>query len=154
MATAIGSLDSRLGEAELGNRLDPLRMLDGLNAEAAGQASCALIRTANSSYLFLMTGPVEQRGLLVGGALGECPSRAVLVGAMPYDRGASDYPLCLRKGSRVIFVVELDGAWKRLITSQVIDVVHAVVESRHQQLACHEFDAGTKLVGFLRVSRE
>ena len=114
MATRIGALDSNLD----GAGPTVFGIPDGLAAESIRKSSCTLIQTTNNSYLFLMTGPTEQRGLLVGGALGDSPTPAILVGATPCARNVAEYPSCLRRGSRVIFAVERGGTWKRMITSQ------------------------------------
>jgi hypothetical protein len=96
---------------------------DGLAFDPVRCPTCTLIQTANSIYLFRVSDPRERRGLLVGGALGEGPVNAYLVGTLSDANDASDDASHLRTGSRAVFDIESDGAWKRMITSRVTRLI-------------------------------
>jgi hypothetical protein len=121
--------DSRLESAQPEAGADWSWSTDEVYPDSTSESTCTLIQTANSSYLFLMTAPSERLGLLVGGALGECPASAILVGAMPGAAGISESQPCLRTGSRAVFDIASDGGYKRLVTSPVVNLVHAQVPS-------------------------
>jgi hypothetical protein len=106
--------------------LDPVR-----------HSNCTLIQTLNSFYLFLLTDPTERRGLLVGGALGECPTSAILLGGVPHADDRRDYPTDLNTGVRAVFLVESAGGSKHVITSRVVSLAHAALDSRERRPVCH-----------------
>jgi len=126
MTTTITSLGSMLDD-EWKIELETLRILDRAGVDFAGRSNCTLIQTAHSIYLFLEHTPAERSGLLVGGAVGERPTAAYLVGSMDLATGEADYPTCLRTGERAIFQIMSQGVSKRIITSPVVSVVHRQV---------------------------
>ena len=126
MTTTITSLGSMLDD-EWKIELETLRILDRAGVDFAGRSNCTLIQTAHSIYLFLEHTPAERSGLLVGGAVGERPTAAYLVGSMDLATGEADYPTCLRAGERAIFQIMSQGVCKRIITSPVVSVVHRQV---------------------------
>ena len=126
MATTIKSLGSMLDD-EWKMELETLRILDRAGVDFAGRSDCTLIQTEHSIYLFLEHTPAERSGLLVGGAVGERPTAAYLVGSMDLATGEADYPTCLRTGERAIFQIMSQGVCKRIITSPVVSVVHRQV---------------------------
>jgi hypothetical protein len=135
--TQITWLDSALDEARLKAELELSCAPDGPSFEPAGEPNCTLIQTTKSIYLFLRITPVDRRGLLVGGALGECPATAVLVGAIPEVNDASEYPSCLKTGSRAVFIIESDRSCKRVVTSSIVSLSHARVHSRATLATIH-----------------
>ena len=128
MATTIKSLGSMLDD-EWKMELETLRILDRAGVDFAGRSDCTLIQTEHSIYLFLEHTPAERSGLLVGGAVGENPTAAYLVGSMDLATGEIDYPTCLRAGERAIFQIMSQGVCKRIITSPVVNVVHRQVRA-------------------------
>jgi hypothetical protein len=128
MATTIKSLGSMLDD-EWKMELETLRILDRAGVDFAGRSDCTLIQTEHSIYLFLEHTPAERSGLLVGGAVGEKPTAAYLVGSMDLATGEADYPTCLRAGERAIFQIMSQGVCKRIITSPVVNVVHRQVRA-------------------------
>jgi hypothetical protein len=87
-------------------------------------ADCLLIKTANSTYAFLITDPVSRRGILMGGALGASHAASVLLGAEIGKSG--DLPGLLSElcdGSRAIFFAAAPDGVKRLITSPITKLV-------------------------------
>jgi hypothetical protein len=126
--TTVISLGSMLDE-EWKIELEAARILDRAAVDIAGRSNCTLIQTAHSTYLFLENTPAEPSGLLVGGAVGECPTTAYLIGSMSSATGEAEYPTCLRAGERAIFQVVIEGVCKRVITSPVVNVVHGQVRA-------------------------
>ena len=128
MTTTVTSLGSMLDD-EWKMELETLTILDRAGVDFAGRSNCTLIQTAHSIYLFLEHTPAERSGLLVGGAVGEKPTAAYLVGSMDLATGEADYPTCLRAGERAIFQIMSQGVCKRIITSPVVNVVHRQVRA-------------------------
>jgi hypothetical protein len=94
--------------------LDSLRAADSL-----------LIKTANSTYCFLVIDPERRRGILTGGALGSNAATSVLVGAeiRTTVQGSGLYSkLC--EGARVIFFLAAADRVQQLITSTISKLVH------------------------------
>jgi hypothetical protein len=60
-----------------------------------------------------------------GGALGEVPVNAVLIGVMTDPNEAADDTSRLRTGSRAIFDSECEGVGKRVITSRAVKLTQA-----------------------------
>jgi hypothetical protein len=110
---------------------------DGVELDSPSEFTCTVIQTANSSYLFLTTASAERRGLLVGGALGECPAWAIFVGVMPDKTGVCGHQACLRTGSRAVFDVASEGGYKCLVTSPVVRLVQMEVRSRESPASRH-----------------
>ena len=128
MTTTVMSLGSMLDD-EWKMELETLKILDRAGVDFAGRSNCTLIQTAHSIYLFLEHSPAERSGLLVGGAVGENPTAAYLVGSMDLATGEADYPTCLRVGERAMFQIMSQGVCKRIITSPVVNVVHRHVRA-------------------------
>jgi hypothetical protein len=128
MTTTIKSLGSMLDD-EWKMELETLRILDRAGVDFAGRSDCTLIQTEHSIYLFLEHTAAERSGLLVGGAVGEKPTAAYLVGSMDLATGEADYPTCLRAGERAVFQIMSQGVCKRIITSPVVNVVHRQVRA-------------------------
>src|SRR5262245_63709948 len=75
--------------------------LDTLNA-----TDCISIKTADHTYLFIVTDPEERRGVLTGGALGSDSIVSVLLGANMRRNGhVSGLFSNLYEGSRAIFFI-------------------------------------------------
>ena len=130
MTTRIMWLDSML-DAQLRMGLDPGMLPDGIPVDDVGEAnSCTLIQTVHSIYLFLGSTPADARGLLVGGALGECPISAFLVGAIATSNSEHESPTSLKTGSRAVFHILSNGFCKRVVTSPIVRLVHTHVRSR------------------------
>jgi hypothetical protein len=86
---------------------------------------CISIKTADHSYLFLVTDPDERRGVLTGGALGFDSTASVLLGADLRKNGqVSALFSDLYQGSRAIFFVESHDGVRQFITSEIIALVH------------------------------
>lgn len=79
-----------------------------------------LIKTNNNLYRFSVVDAALRQGVLVGGALGDTPRRAVLVVSVTQGASGDVLETCgLRAGARAVFyLVTLDGM-ERLITSVV-----------------------------------
>ncbi len=135
--TTVISLGSMLDD-EWKMELEASRILDRAGVDFAGRSNCMLIQTAHSIYLFLEHTPAEPSGLLVGGAVGESPTSAYLVGSIDSATGESDYPTCLRAGERAIFQIVTKGVCKRVITSPVVNVVHGHVRAGEMQATRNE----------------
>jgi hypothetical protein len=135
--TTITSLGSMLDD-EWKMELEASRILDRAGVDFAGRSNCTLIQTAHSIYLFLEHTPAERSGLLVGGAVGENPTAAYLVGSMDLATGEADYPTCLRAGERAIFQIMSQGVCKRVTTSPVVNVVHRQVRATQSNVTREE----------------
>jgi hypothetical protein len=135
--TTVISLGSMLDD-EWKMELEASRIFDRASVDFAGRSNCTLIQTAHSIYLFLEHTPAEPSGLLVGGAVGENPTPAYLVGSMDLATGEADYPTCLRAGERAIFQIMSHGVCKRVITSPVVNVVHGQVRGTPLNATCNE----------------
>jgi len=98
----------------------PQISLDSLNV-----TDCISIKTADQSYLFVVTDPEERRGVLTGGAPGFNSTASVLLGADLRKNGqVSALFSGLYQGSRAIFFVEsLDGV-RQFVTSEIIGLVY------------------------------
>jgi len=95
-------------------------------------ADCLLIKTANSTYAFVIVDPKRGRGILMGGALGSGAVTTVLLGAE--IRNAGQVTLVLSKvheGSRAIFFVESRGGVNQLITSPITRLVCTRAKRTH-----------------------
>lgn len=116
---------------------DGLGIWDEAALDAVSHRNCTLIQTVNSFYLFLLTDPAERRGLLVGGALGEGPASAVVLGAIWQSGGPRLHQSDMNAGLRAVFLVESAGRWKHLITSRVVSFAHAPVHAREPRAVAH-----------------
>jgi hypothetical protein len=77
-----------------------------------------LIRTVNSTYIFLVTDPAKRLGLLVGGVFGNYAAHAVL------DVWPVEPDQRLRAGARARFQVESSAGIKRVISSVITGLTH------------------------------
>lgn len=136
MDTQITTRTSMLTES-VATEFEELGIWDEAALAAVSHRKSTLIQTVNSFYLFLLTDPTERRGLLVGGALGEGPASAVLLGAIWHSTAPYLYRSGQGAGLRAVFLVESDGRWKNLITSRVVSLAHAPVQTREPRAAAH-----------------
>ena len=98
--------------------------LDTLNA-----TDCISIKTADETYLFIVTDPEERRGVLTGGALGSRSTVSVLLGANMRRNGhVSGLFSDLYEGARAIFFIESDDGVEQFMTSEILGLVH--IEAR------------------------
>jgi hypothetical protein len=94
--------------------------LDTLNV-----TDCISIKTADHSYLFIVTDPEERRGVLMGGVLGPNSTASVLLGANMRKNGqVSALFSGLYQGSRAIFFVESQDGVRQFVTSEITGLVH------------------------------
>ena len=94
-------------------------------------ADCISIKTADHTYLFIVTDPEERRGMLTGGTLGSNSTVSVLLGANMRRNGhVSGIFSDLCKGSRAIFFIESHDGVKQFITSEIIGLVHIEANNR------------------------
>jgi hypothetical protein len=136
MRTEITSLETLLGFEELSFGGDSLPKGYATACDPLSQPNCTLIQTANSFYLFRVTIPAERRGVLAGGALGEGPVNARLVGALPGDNDPGDCA-SLTVGGRAVFLVERNGACKYVITSPIARLAHSPVRFQSELAMSH-----------------
>lgn len=125
MNTRITSFESMFDLEEWSIELEALQRARGMVCDPVSQASCTLIQTANSFYLFRVMDPDARRGLLVGGALSEGPVSALLIGALHDGSDAVDGAWGLSVGVRAVFLVERNGVWKSVITSRIARLAHS-----------------------------
>lgn len=135
MHTQVTPTVSPLDESDT-TLFDALPIRDEAGLDALRHSNCTLIQTVNSFYLFLLTDPDERRGLLVGGAVGESPSTAVLLGGVRITEGR-EYAPEANAGLRVVFLVESAGQSRRVITSRVVSLEHATVRGRARRGVTH-----------------
>jgi hypothetical protein len=81
-----------------------------------------LIRTQNSEYRFSMIDPVERRGTLSGGSLGNQKRDAVLIGTIADNNRISGDVLELETGRRALFFLQARHGVERLITSEITGI--------------------------------
>ena len=136
MGTRITPFESMLDFEQLNGELDALRGVDAIACDPLSQASCMLIETANSFYLFRVTAPHARRGLLAGGVLGEAPVSALLVGALA-DGNEGCGGSVLSVGVRAVFVVEKNGSWKSIITSRIARLAYSPAHAYEPLAASH-----------------
>lgn len=79
------------------------------------------IRTQFSDYSFRVTDPVECRGILRGGRLGDQRREAYFAGTTLSASSQSTEPSRLETGYRFVFLIEGNGL-KRLTTSIVTEI--------------------------------
>ena len=98
--------------------------LDTLNA-----TDCISIKTADQTYLFIVTDPEERRGVLTGGRPGSISTVSVLLGANMRKNGdVSGLFSDLYEGSRAIFFIESHDGVRQFMTSEILGLVH--IEAR------------------------
>ena len=94
--------------------------LDTLNP-----TDCISIKTADQTYLFIVTDPEERRGVLTGGRPGSISTVSVLLGAnMRRNGDVSGLFSDLYEGSRAIFFIESHDGVRQFITSEILGLVH------------------------------
>jgi hypothetical protein len=93
--------------------------------DSLSSTDCLLIKTANSTYCFLVTDSERRRGILMGGALGSGSANTVLLGAEIRTNGqVSSLSSKLCEGARGIFFVASPNGVKELITSAITRLIH------------------------------
>ena len=115
---------------------ESLPIRDEADLDALRHSNCTLIQTINSFYLFLLTDPDERRGLLVGGAVGESPSSAVLLGGIRIT-DSREYATEAGTGLRIVFLFESAGRSRRVITSRVMSLEHTTIHRRARRTVTH-----------------
>lgn len=82
-----------------------------------------MIKTGNSAYRFVFSDPALRQGVLSGGALGDAPRSAILIGSIAEgaDGGRGEIP-GLKVGARAVFYLFSPTGMERLITSAVVNL--------------------------------
>lgn len=96
-----------------------------------------LLKTKNSQYEFFILDPVEKRGLLAGGSLGNQQREAILMGTLAENTKSlySDCPV-VKLGDRVLFALVDTGEAESFFTTGVLELVHErVTDERHATAA-------------------
>ena len=84
-----------------------------------------LIRTQNSEYRFSVVDPLERRGTLSGGSLGDQTRDAVLVGTLAESNNLNSLDNVsngLKTGRRALFYLTAKNGIERLITSMITSI--------------------------------
>ena len=90
-----------------------------------GPSDQILIRTQNSEYRFSIVDPVERRGTLSGGSLGDKSRDAVLVGTLSESNSSNSLDNVsngLKTGRRALFYLTAKNGIERLITSIITGI--------------------------------
>ena len=91
-----------------------------------GPSDQILIRTQNSEYRFSIVDPLERRGTLSGGFLGDQSRDAVLVGTLSENNSSTDsldnVSNGLKTGRRALFYLTAKNGIERLITSIITGI--------------------------------
>ena len=90
-----------------------------------GPSDQILIRTQNSEYRFSIVDPVERRGTLSGGFLGDNSRDAVLVGTLSEGNTSNSIDNVsngLKTGRRALFYLTAKNGIERLITSIITGI--------------------------------
>jgi hypothetical protein len=96
-----------------------------ISLDTLSATDCLSIKTADDTYVFVVTDPDERRGLLTGGELGSSSAASVLLGADTRQNGqVSALFSGLYQGSRAIFFVESRDGIRQFITSEITGLVH------------------------------
>ena len=96
-----------------------------ISLDTLSATDCLSIKTADDTYVFVVTDPDERRGLLTGGELGSSSAASVLLGADTRQNGqVSALFSGLYQGSRAIFFVESRDGIRQFITSDITGLVH------------------------------
>jgi hypothetical protein len=88
------------------------------------------IRTNHSDYSFRVTDPVESRGLLSGGRLGNKPCEALFSGVLipsTFKKRAT-----LEVGTRALFYVTINNRLKFMITSLITSLAISAASGREE----------------------
>jgi hypothetical protein len=98
----------------------PGHYLDSVDIRGLSPLDEVVIRTANSTYFFLVTDPKERHGILTGGKLGSSARQAMLIESFGVtERGEGEGDFQLRIGGRVLFFVLSLGRPQLLTTSGI-----------------------------------
>ena len=90
-----------------------------------GPSDQILIRTQNSEYRFSIVDPLERRGTLSGGFLGDQSRDAVLVGTLSENNSSNSLDNVsngLKTGRRALFYLTAKNGIERLITSIITGI--------------------------------
>jgi hypothetical protein len=91
-----------------------------IDFENIREADELLIRTANSEYRFSVIDPVERKGILSGGSLGEQARESVLLGSLDAaDKSLACDTKGIKAGCRALFYLKAKTGIERLITSVI-----------------------------------
>ena len=102
-----------------------------ISLDTLSATDCISIKTADETYLFIVTDPEERRGVLTGGALGSRSTVSVLLGANMRRNGqVSGLFSDLYEGSRAIFFIESHDGVKQFMTSEILGLVHIEANTR------------------------
>ena len=117
-------------------------------------ADCLLIKTANSTYSFMIVDPKRGRGVLRGGALGSRAVATVLLGA-EVRRGVQVSLLLskVHQGSRAIFFVASTEGVTQLVTSPIIGLVYTSAKSNHRRQSVSVSGSHSYTPEFLMTAR-
>ena len=88
-----------------------------------GKTDSILVQTERSNYRFSILDPINRRGMLTGGALGDERREAILIGAKSEDNARYNTAE-LKTGSRAVFLVTTNNSLNHMITSVVTDIAH------------------------------
>ena len=130
---------------------DPKQSTQPCDSEAVSEialdslspADCLLIKTANSTYSFMVVDPKRGRGVLRGGALGSRVATTVLLGAEIRKGGRVSLLLSkVYEGSRAIFFVAISDGVKQLVTSPITGLVCARAKSAHNRQSVTRVSGG------------
>jgi len=84
-----------------------------------------VIRTRNSEYRFSVIDPVNHKGLLSGGALGDEPREAFLIESRSKgESGAVHDFRGLKSGARALFYLSSGNKVERVTTSEIFGLTH------------------------------
>ncbi len=90
-----------------------------------GPSDQILIRTQNSEYRFFVIDPLERRGTLSGGSLGDQARDAVLIGTLLESNNPNSLDNVsngLKTGRRALFYLTAKNGIERLITSMITGI--------------------------------
>ena len=83
-----------------------------------------VIRTRNSEYRFSVIDPVNHKGLLSGGALGDEPREAFLIESRSKGESACHDFRGLKSGARALFYLSSGSTVERVTTSEIFGLTH------------------------------
>ena len=111
--------------------------------DSLSPADCLLIKTANSTYSFMVIDPKRGRGVLRGGALGSRVATTVLLGAEIRQGGQVSLLLSrVHEGSRAIFFVAISDGVNQLVTSPISGLVCTRAKSDHNRQSVTRVSGG------------
>ena len=110
-------------------RFEASKMVTRISLDTLSATDCISIKTADDTYLFVVTDPDERRGVLTGGELGSSSVESVLLGAdMRRNGQVSALFSGLYQGLRAIFFVASQDGIRQLITSEITGLIHLEAE--------------------------